>query len=162
MSDKTLTMCCIPEYIAPESILHIGYDMSVDWWALVVLVFEMVVGYPPFQDRNMFDLYDKILEGKVEWPRGIEIDSEVKDFVSQLLVRDMSARLGKGEVEEVKRHSWLVQLSWSDVVAGKLQPPLVPQLSHAGDHDHYQEYPEECWWEVEEVKQGEREVFKGF
>ena len=119
-------------------------------------------GYPPFHDRNMFDLYNKILEGNVEWPCELKIDPEMIDFVSQLLVTDPQKRLGRRGVEEVKQHSWLSHLSWSDVVGGKLEPPIVPELSHAGDGGNYQDYPEESWWEVEEVHQGEREVFMGF
>ena len=46
--DETGTLCSTTEYIAPEIILNMGYGASVDWWALGVLVFEMVLGYPPF------------------------------------------------------------------------------------------------------------------
>ena len=56
--DETGTLCGTLEYIAPEIILNMGHGRSVDRWALGVLVFEMVVGYSPFQDMNMFDLYD--------------------------------------------------------------------------------------------------------
>ena len=38
---------------------------AVDWWALGVLLYEMLVGYPPFFDSNPFGLYEKILLGKV-------------------------------------------------------------------------------------------------
>ena len=86
----------------------------------------------------------------------------MNDFVSKLLVTDLQKRLGRRGVEEVKQHSWLSHLSWSDVVGGALEPPILPGLSHAGHGGNYQDYPEESWWEVEEVHQGERGVFMGY
>ena len=41
------------------------HPQAVDWWALGVLLYEMLVGYPPFFDSNPFGLYEKILLGKV-------------------------------------------------------------------------------------------------
>ena len=92
----------------------------------------------------------------------MKMEHKVNDFVSKLLVTDPQKRLGIRGVEEVKTHSWLSHLSWSDVVLGALEPPIVPELSHAGDGGNYQDYPEESWWEVGEVDQEEREVFMDF
>ena len=46
------TLCGTPEYLAPETVTGEGHGVEVDWWALGVLVFEMLAGYPPFHPRE--------------------------------------------------------------------------------------------------------------
>ena len=70
-----------------------GHNKAVDWWALGILIFEMLAGYPPFFDDNPFGIYEKILSGKIDWPR--QIEPLTKDLIKKLLVQDRTKRLGK-------------------------------------------------------------------
>ena len=92
------------------------------------------------------------------------MEEDVKNFVSQLLVKEVGARLGGGSagVKEVKAHPWLKCLDWDLVDRGNLEPPLVPDVRHPGDGCQYQDYREEMWWDVHELPQADRDRFIGF
>ena len=78
---------CILNFLpqAPEIIQSKGHNKAVDWWALGILLYEMLAGYPPFFDDNPFGIYEKILSGKIEWPR--HIDPVAKDLIKKFLVQ---------------------------------------------------------------------------
>ena len=51
--DRTYTQCSTPHYVAPEMLMGEGVNHASDWWALGVLIFEMVCGYPTFSDAEV-------------------------------------------------------------------------------------------------------------
>jgi serine/threonine kinase 38 len=53
-----------PDYIAPEVFLQTGYNATCDWWSLGVIMFEMLIGYPPFCSENPQETYKKIMSWK--------------------------------------------------------------------------------------------------
>ena len=56
----------------------------------------MICGFPPFFDDNAFSTYEKILSGKIDWPKNI--DAVAKDLIKKLLTLDRTKRLGNMKV----------------------------------------------------------------
>lgn len=84
-----------------------GHNKPTDWWALGVLIYEMMVGFLPFRDKQMINMYKKILRQPVEFPESLQISEEAKDLIRKLLVKNPKQRLGAvGGGDEILAHPW--------------------------------------------------------
>lgn len=93
-NEEATSFCGTPEYIAPELVNKQAYDKNVDWWAVGVLIYEMLIGVTPFFNKNQNVLMSKIQNASFVFPNRnrykIDYSDEVQDLVEKLLVKDKS------------------------------------------------------------------------
>ncbi|KAK5153774.1 hypothetical protein LTR04_006170 [Oleoguttula sp. CCFEE 6159] len=119
------------------------HGCAVDWWAFGILVYEFLVGQPPFWDQNPMKIYEQIVEGKVRYPSAMS--SEARDLIGSLCTVDTSKRLGniKGGAGAVKSHPWFRQIDWDALYHRRIQGPIVPHLRGPADTRNFDEYDPE-------------------
>lgn len=86
----------------------------------------MIAGIDPFNDEDPMTIYQKILKGKVKFPR--DFDKSAKSLVKHLLVADVTKRYGclKGGVADIKTHRWFKGFQWLQLAEEKLDAPYKP------------------------------------
>jgi len=125
------------EYIAPEIITGAGHTSAVDWWALGILLYEMLYGYTPFRGKTRQRTFANILHKDIRFPASIQVSLAARQLIYRLLHRDPANRLGSYEgAIEIKQHPFFRGINWALVRAAtppELEAPLQDTLEATGE-----------------------------
>ncbi|KAG5403673.1 hypothetical protein IGI04_009791 [Brassica rapa subsp. trilocularis] len=116
------------EYIAPEIITGAGHTSAIDWWALGILLYEMLYGRTPFRGKNRQKTFANILHKDLTFPSSIPVSLVGRQLINMLLNRDPRKRLGtKGGANEIKQHAFFRGINWP-LIRDMDPPPLDAPL----------------------------------
>ncbi|KAF2746552.1 serine/threonine-protein kinase cot-1 [Sporormia fimetaria CBS 119925] len=129
-----------PDYIAPEIFSGNGYGFGCDWWSVGTIMFECLIGWPPFCAEEAHDTYRKI----VDWPRHLhfppdqQLGAEAEDFIRRLIC-DEEHRLGRHGgahgAHEIKQHPFFRGVQWDGL--RRIRAPFEPKLQSNIDTQYF-------------------------
>ncbi|OJD27180.1 AGC protein kinase [Blastomyces percursus] len=133
-----------PDYLAPETINGVGQDEMSDWWSLGCILFEFLYGYPPFNASTPDEVFQNILNRRINWPEEADelVTPEAKDLMNKLMTINPEERLGSNASEkylnggaEVRAHPWFADINWDTLLEDEAQ--FVPAPENPEDTEYF-------------------------
>lgn len=133
-----------PDYLAPETINGVGQDEMSDWWSLGCILFEFLYGYPPFNASTPDEVFENILNRRIDWPEEADelVTPEAKDLMNRLMTISPEDRLGANIDEkypnggaEIRNHPWFADINWDTLLEDKAQ--FVPAPENLEDTEYF-------------------------
>eukprot|EP00457_Paulinella_chromatophora_P000718 gb/GEZN01000718.1/.p1 GENE.gb/GEZN01000718.1/~~gb/GEZN01000718.1/.p1 ORF type:complete len:693 (-),score=118.05 gb/GEZN01000718.1/:372-2450(-) len=135
---ESTTFCGTIHYMAPEIITNSGHGKAADWWALGVLIYEMVTGKTPFYASNRKGIQKKILNAPLKFPKWMT--NYCQHLIKELLQRPVQKRMGtRAGVEEIKRHQFFRSIDWVKLAKKEVEAPFKPTFADKLDTSHFDE-----------------------
>jgi len=161
--DRTTTIIGTPHYMAPELIMGEGYSFQIDYWSIAVCIYEFITGKYPFgeEDDNPRQIYDSILNDRLQFPPEIDNDVNFKLLMVQMLNKSPLTRLNK--FEQIKKHNWFKEFNWEALENLSLKPDITLKVNSKIDKNYggmpYAEYSKDIMKENTFEKRSKEEGF---
>ncbi|XP_023241001.1 serine/threonine-protein kinase LATS1-like [Centruroides sculpturatus] len=126
-----------PNYIAPEVLMRTGYTQSCDWWSVGVILYEMLIGQPPFLASTPAETQYKVInwETTLHIPKMANLSTEAADLTLKLCCGP-DKRLGKNGADDIKKHPFFVSIDFEGGLR-KQPAPYLPKIRHPADTSNF-------------------------
>jgi len=134
-----------PDYMALEVLQGQSYDYTIDYWSMGCMLFEALVGYPPFAGRTSQDTYQNLRNWRQvlrrpQYETGQWVFSDRTWDLIQRLVTSQRYRLQN--FQEIASHPYFAEVDWSRLHAQR--PPFVPELNGDADPGYFDDFENEA------------------
>lgn len=128
-----------PDYIAPEVFSKQGYDESVDWWSIGVILYEMLVGYPPFYADKPVETCHKVVAWQRHFtiPKEARLSNNAQDLIRRLIAPASERAKGVGEL---KTHPFFRGIDWDGLRS--IRAPNQPVVKNEADVSNFDKIEE--------------------
>ncbi|KAJ3115092.1 hypothetical protein HDU96_001204 [Phlyctochytrium bullatum] len=108
----------------------------IGFWALGVILYEFLYGFPPFHAPTPQEVFENILARRINWHEDdVELSPECRDLLERLMCTSIESRLGYRGAEEVKRHPFFADVKWETLHSSEAS--FVPKPANAEDTDYF-------------------------
>ncbi|KAL8976620.1 MAG: hypothetical protein Q9177_006814 [Variospora cf. flavescens] len=129
-----------PDYIAPEIFTGEGYAFSCDWWSVGAIMFECLIGWPPFCAEDPHDTYRKIVNWRetLYFPDDVPLGETARHLICSLLcsaAHRLGTASGSAGASEIKGHDFFRGVAWDGL--RKIRAPFEPRLNSNVDVSYF-------------------------
>ena len=122
-----------PGYMAPEVMKGLDHTKSVDFFAVGVITYELMMGKRPYIGKNRKEIKDEMMSKQIYIDKEMlpfDWSEESADFINGLLIRKDVKRLGYNNDLEIKNHPWFNDINFDELVKKNIEAPFLPKMNH--------------------------------